>query len=221
MTAHSPIGPDGPGTPGTPVADAGRRLLPQVDDRPAERADAVRNRALLLQTAQRLVERGGVCSVTMDRLAAEAGVGKGTVFRRFGSREGLMAQLLDFSESAWQASVLSGPPPLGPGAPPRERLLAFGRSRIEATLLHADLIAASGFPGSRSLAAYGFVATHVRHLLGELGVPGDLPLLTTALLAPLEVPVLVQQVREEHYPVARVQDAWAELVRRLIDAPPA
>ena len=35
----------------------------------------------------------------MDALAAEAGVGKGTVFRRFESREGLMAALLDHSET--------------------------------------------------------------------------------------------------------------------------
>ena len=53
--------------------------------------------------------------VTMERVAAEAGVGKGTVFRRFESREGLMAALLDHRETAWQAAVISGPPPLGPG----------------------------------------------------------------------------------------------------------
>ncbi|MBZ5733105.1 TetR/AcrR family transcriptional regulator [Nocardioides sp. TRM66260-LWL] len=205
----------------TPGQDVPRPLLPLADDRPPERADAARNRALLLETARRLVERDGVCGVTMDRLASEAGVGKGTVFRRFSSREGLMGELLDFSESGWQAAVLSGPPPLGPGAPPRERLLAFGRSRIETTLLHADLIAASGYPGGRSVAAIGFIASHVRHLLGEIGVEGDLPLLTTALIAPLEVPVLVQQVRREGHSVARVQDAWADLVRRVLDAPPA
>ena len=56
--------------------------------------------------------------VTMEAVATEAGVGKGTVFRRFESRAGLMAALLNHYESAWQAAVISGPPPLGPGAPP-------------------------------------------------------------------------------------------------------
>ena len=36
---------------------------------------------------------------------------------------------------------------------------------------------------------------HTRHLMGELGVRGDIALLATALLAPLEVPILEQQVR--------------------------
>ena len=52
----------------------------------------------------------------MDSVAAEAGVGKGTVFRRFDSREGLMAALLNRSETEWQRLVIEGPPPLGPGA---------------------------------------------------------------------------------------------------------
>ncbi|GAA2014900.1 MULTISPECIES: TetR/AcrR family transcriptional regulator [Nocardioides] len=194
-----------------------RPLLPLLHDAPVERADAARNRAALLEAAGRLIGRcGGLERVTMEAVAAEAGVGKGTVFRRFDSREGLMAALLDHSETAWQASVISGPPPLGPGAPPLDRLLAFGRSRIEATLLSADLIRAAGRAGTRSYAAYSFVAMHVRHLLTELEVGGDLPLLATALLAPLEVPVLEQQVRVEGFAVERVYAAWADLVRRVV-----
>ena len=65
-------------------------------------------------------------------------------------------------------------------------------------LKHADLIRNAGFGGAnRSYAAYSFVATHVRYLLGELGVSGDLALLAVALLAPLELPILDQQVRIE------------------------
>ena len=105
----------------------------------------------------------------MDTVAAEAGVGKGTLFRRFGSREGLMAAVLNESETAWQALVISGPPPLGPGAPPLERLLAFGHSRLRTNLTHAELIAAAGRPGTRSAAAESFANMHVRYLLGELG----------------------------------------------------
>jgi hypothetical protein len=137
------------------------------------------------------------------------------VFRRFGSREGLMGALLNFSETEWQASVIAGPPPLGPGAEPMERLLAFGRSRLEVTLTHAALIKAAGRAGTRSYAAYAFASMHVRLLLGELGVDGDLPILATALLAPLEIPILDQQIRVDGFPVERVYDGWVDLARRI------
>jgi AcrR family transcriptional regulator len=190
-------------------------LLPLAGSPPPERRDAARNRVALLEAAERLVGAHGVDAVTMDAVAAEAGVGKGTVFRRFDSREGLMAALLDHSETEWQASVISGPPPLGPGADPWDRLLSFGRSRLETTMLHAELIAAAGRAGHRSYAAYSFVAMHVRYLLAELGVTGDLPLLAVALLAPLEAPVL-DQVVLDGIPTERVYDGWVDLARRVV-----
>ncbi len=148
-------------------------LLPIIGEPRPERSDAARNRAALLEAATRLIGDCGISGVTMEAVAAEAGVGKGTVFRRFESREGLMAAVLDRSETTWQGAVLSGPPPLGPGAPPMDRLLAFGHSRARLNLLHADLIVAAGRAGARSYAAISFAATHVRYLLSELGVTGD------------------------------------------------
>ena len=194
-------------------------FLPLADAPPLERRDAARNREALLVATQQLVDHCGVDGVTMDAVAHAAGVGKGTVFRRFESREGLMAALLNHSETEWQAAVLSGPPPLGPGAEPWERLMAFGRSRLETTLLHADLIRHAGRAGSRSFAAYSFAAMHVRYLLGELGVTGDLPLLATALMAPLEAPILEQQVRIEGLDVDRVHAGWVDLARRIVRPP--
>lgn len=192
------------------------RLLPIADQPPAERSDAARNRAALLEAATRLVMAHGVDGVTMETVAAQAGVGKGTVFRRFGSRAGLMAALLDHTETAWQADVLAGPPPLGPGAPPIERLLAFGHSRIEANLRNADLVRAAGRAGTRSYAAYSFTAMHVRYLLGELEVHGDLALLATALLAVIEPTILEQQVEIEGMDLGRIRAGWAELAHRIV-----
>ena len=194
-------------------------FLPLADAPPLERRDAARNREALLVATQQLVDHCGVDGVTMDAVAHAAGVGKGTVFRRFESREGLMAALLNHSETEWQAAVLSGPPPLGPGAEPWERLLAFGRTRLETTLLHADLIRHAGRAGSRSFAAYSFAAMHVRYLLAQLGVTGDLPLLATALMAPLEAPILEQQVRIEGLDVDRVHAGWVDLARRIVRPP--
>jgi AcrR family transcriptional regulator len=191
-------------------------LLPILGQPVRERRDAARNRDALMCAAQQLIDQCGVDSVTMDAVAEKAGVGKGTVFRRFGSRAGLMARLLDESEAAWQAAVISGPPPLGPGAPPKERLLAFGRSRVEANLRHADLLlAAVGADTGRSYAAYSFTATHVRYLLGEMGVHGDIALLATALLAPLEVPILRQQTGVENMSLDRIIAGWEDLVERV------
>lgn len=193
-----------------------RRPLPMLDAPPPERRDAARNREALLAAAQQLVDHCGVQAVTMEAVAAAAGVGKGTVFRRFESREGLMAALLNRSEATWQAEVMSGPPPLGPDAEPWDRLVAFGRSRLGVTLRHADLIRAAGRAGTRSFAAYSFAATHVRYLLSRLGVTGDLPLLATALLAPLEIPILDQQVTIEGIELDRIHAGWVDLARRIV-----
>jgi AcrR family transcriptional regulator len=192
-----------------------RRLLHLLGEPPPERSDAARNRAALLSAAQAIAETCGYDAVTMDEVAARAGVGKGTVFRRFESRAGLMGALLNASETEWQASVMSGPPPLGPGAPPMDRLLAFGRSRLDIVLQHADLIRNAGLAGNRSYAAYSFAATHVRYLLGELSVRGDIALLAVALMAPLELPILDQQVRIEHMDVDRIYAGWVDLAQRI------
>ena len=127
-----------------------------------------------------------------------------------------MGAVLNESETAWQASVISGPPPLGPGAPPMERLLAFGHSRLRTNLTHSALIAAAGQPGARSAAAMSFANMHVRYLLGELGVNGDLLMLATALLAPLEMVVLDQQVNTEHISLERIEAGWDDLVHRVV-----
>lgn len=194
-------------------------LLPLAGSPAPERVDAARNREALLRAADELIgECGDVDGVTMDAVAARAGVGKGTVFRRFESREGLMAALLNRSETEWQGQVISGPPPLGPGAPPMERLLAFGHSRMELNLKHARLIQAAGRAGARSFAAESFAAMHVRYLLAELGVDGDIPFLAAALLSPLEAIVLVQQTEEERLPLDRVRAGWDDLVRRVVRA---
>jgi AcrR family transcriptional regulator len=190
--------------------------LPRADQQPLERSDAARNREALLAAAQRLIDHCGVEAVTMDAVAHEAGVGKGTVFRRFESREGLMGAVLNRSETEWQASVIGGPAPLGPHDDPMARLLAFGHSRLRLNLTHGALIRAAGRAGTRSYAAVSFAAMHVRHLLTEIGVRGDIPLLATALMAPLEVVVLEQQVGREHIPVERIEAAWDDLVHRVV-----
>lgn len=189
--------------------------LPLLNDPPPPRRDAARNRDAVLQAALCLVAQEGAAAVTMESVAEAAGVGKGTVFRRFGSRQGLMGEVLNQSEMAWQAEVISGAPPLGPGAPAYDRLLAFGRSRLELNLRHADLIEAASGGTGRSRPAWAFTAIHVRHLLAECGVEGDLPLLADALLASLDTFIVRQQVRDG-VAVERIAEAWCDLARRVV-----
>src|SRR6201990_2853646 len=116
------------------------RELPVKDQAPQERGDAARNRTLLLDAARRLIAERAADAVTTDDIAAAAGVGKGTLFRRFGSRAGLMIVLLDEDEKIQQQAFLFGPPPLCPGAPALDRLLAYGRERLKFVDVHRALL---------------------------------------------------------------------------------
>lgn len=65
-----------------------------VGDEPSGlRADARRNRDRVLETAQRHFDLHGV-SASLDDIARDAGVGPGTLYRHFPSREALLAATL-------------------------------------------------------------------------------------------------------------------------------
>ncbi|MER6401600.1 MULTISPECIES: TetR/AcrR family transcriptional regulator [unclassified Kitasatospora] len=88
-----------------------------------ERADAAHNRRKILATAQQLFRDGGVEHVSMEEIAEAAGVGKGTLFRRFGNREGLIGALFDQLTEDWQDGALDRL--ADPEVPARERVLRF------------------------------------------------------------------------------------------------
>lgn len=71
------------------------------------RADAVKNRALLLNTARSLFSLHGVETVTMSQVAEAAGVGKGTLYRHFPGKPQLCHALLDDDQRALQREVLA------------------------------------------------------------------------------------------------------------------
>ena len=100
--------------------------LPVLDEAPPVRADAERNREKVLCAAARLFAEHGVENVSMDAIAAAAGVGKGTLFRRFGDRAGLAPAVQSRYETDFQDEIIRGAPPRGPRAPPRARQIAIG-----------------------------------------------------------------------------------------------
>jgi AcrR family transcriptional regulator len=181
-----------------------------------ERGDAARNRALLLDAARSLVAERGAEAVTMDDVAAAAGVGKGTLFRRFGSRAGLMLVLLDEDERASQQAFLFGPPPLGPDAAPMDRLVAFGRDRMHFVHTHHALLsAANRDPQLRHVGAAAVQRTHVRLLLQSADTTGDLDVQTDALLALLDPDYVQHQLNDGGHTMETLCDAWESLARKL------
>ncbi len=181
------------------------------------RADAARNRTRLLEVAARLAAERGIANVTMEDIACGAGVGKGTVFRRFGDRRGLLVELLSHQEEQLQAGFLSGPPPLGPGASSVERLLAFGSAVIHHEHVHRDLyLAAHAEPGRRRTnPPYQFRLAHICMLLREARADGDIELVAHTLLGYLETVLVDHLVTRRGMSLERVEAGWCDLVHRF------
>ena len=190
--------------------------LPRADQPPArERADAARNRARVLAAAARLFSQQDGRTVTMEQIAAAAGVGKATLYRRYPDVASVAVALLDEHERTLQAEVLRGPPPLGPGAPPGERLAAFYRAMVDLLERHGHLaLAAETGPRRYQTGAYQGWALHVRTLLAQAGLDHH-PALVDALLAPLAPDVFAHQ-RAGGLTPAQIADALATLARRTL-----
>ncbi|MFF9016899.1 TetR/AcrR family transcriptional regulator [Streptomyces sp. NPDC014870] len=98
--------------------------LPQPERR--TRKDAARNRQAVLEAADALYARSrSPEELTMADIAAAAGVGKGTLFRAFGDRAGLLRALYEARLEPLREAVETGPPPLGPATPPQDRVPAL------------------------------------------------------------------------------------------------
>ncbi|HEX7291329.1 MAG TPA: helix-turn-helix domain-containing protein [Conexibacter sp.] len=178
-----------------------------------ERADAASNRRRILAAATELfAERGPDC-VSMQDVAKAAGVGMGTMYRRFGDRAGLTFALLGERHLELQERLLRGAPPLGPGAPTRERLHAFGRARI--ALLddgEAAMLLTTADAGGATLrgpdAAY---RTHLAVLLREAAPALDAEYAVNSLVMAFDARLHVHLRHERGWPLARIQDGWCAL----------
>ncbi len=193
--------------------------LPLLEEAPAARSDATRNRARILAAAERLfTERGAAC-VSMDEIAVAAGVGKGTLFRRFGSRAALALALLSERESCFQEAFIRGEPPLGPGACPTTRLTAFGEARLELLEDHSEVLAAAEVGAARFASPpYAVHRLHLTLLLREAAPDCDAEYLAEILLASLGSDVFTYLRRERGLSLERLKAGWGELVQRVVPA---
>src|ERR1700733_9025878 len=166
--------------------------LAMVEENAPERRDAAANRIRILEAARRLLADGGLDALTMDAVASAAGVGKGTVFRRFGNRAGLAAALVDDEMRDFQDRFLHGPPPLGPGAPAPQRLEAFVVELLHhyAENLPVAVLAAHELDqyGSQVMNALLF---HARALVRQIDPQLDNDVVATMILSAIAPPLII------------------------------
>lgn len=193
------------GAGGLPIAGARR-----------ERADAAANRVRILEAAVRVLAERGAEGTSVDAVACEAGVGKGTIFRRFGDRSGLFQALMDEHLRAFQDAFMFGPPPLGPGASAEDRLAAFldglldlQDDQLELTLaLERDR---RGVP----IGGYLALSLHLESLIRELSAALDARVTAQLLLNALNVNVVRYLRRDAGVSLATLKASVRPLVAGL------
>ena len=96
--------------------------------------------------------------------------------------------LLSDAEAAFQGRFMFGPPPLGPGAPPLERLVAFGAERIAYVLEFGELARAADESAHNRFDVPAAVLwhRHIEMLLRAAGVTADPWLMAMSLSATLD-----------------------------------
>jgi AcrR family transcriptional regulator len=193
--------------------------LPVLEDVRAPRADAARNAARILDACERLFSERGVENVSMDAIAAEAGVGKGTLFRRFGDRAGLARAVIGERERLFQEELIRGEPPLGPGAPPRERLIAFVAGLAQHLDRHGDLIRTAEATAPFDDSVYRFYRMHVELLVRDADPKADSEFIADSLLAMLTARVFLYLRIARELPLERIVEGWTDVVRRLVPEP--
>jgi AcrR family transcriptional regulator len=183
----------------------------------AERADAARNRQRILDAAERLFASEDPAAVTMGEIARAAGVGRATLYRRYPDPASVAMALLDEHERELQERLISGDPPLGPGAPPADRLAAFLAAMVDLLDRHLHLALGAETGSARfATGAYGFWRLHVRTLLVEAELPDPDPLVDQ-LLAPLAPEVYRYQRDQLGLRPDRIAESLGAMAHRLLD----
>ncbi|MDT8305569.1 MAG: helix-turn-helix domain-containing protein [Anaerolineae bacterium] len=208
-----------------------RRIELQVhSEEERERRDAAANRALLLETAERLFTEQGVEPVTMAEIAQVAGVGKGTLYRRFAHKGELCLALLDNQLLAFQDSQLDELRQLHEREVPYlEQLAHFLRAVVAFTEQHMPLLCEiaqyTPVPDGEDLErphSWQYMTVHglIRRAqnAGELAPDVDAPFLAEALLAPLVAHTYRFQRERLGFTPERVSEGLSRIVQDLAAA---
>ncbi|MER8223485.1 TetR/AcrR family transcriptional regulator [Streptomyces sp. NPDC094143] len=184
------------------------------------RADALRNRETVLAAADRLF---ATCAspedVTMADIAAAAGVGKGTLFRGFGDRTGLIRALYESRLEPIRHAVAEGPHPLGPTTPPTERVPALLDALLCFKLDHRHLSLALEGTGSDSpyrASHYDWWHGTLRDVLEQLPGLTDAGFTAHALLAAVRADLVDHLTDREHLTRERLRADLAGYTARVL-----
>ncbi|MGW2342613.1 TetR/AcrR family transcriptional regulator [Streptomyces sp. NPDC001661] len=189
------------------------------------RKDAARNREAVLAAADALFARGtSPEDVTMADIAAEAGVGKGTLFRAYGDRSGLLRALYEARFEPVTEAVESGPQPLGPDTPPRQRVPALLDAVLCFKLDNRRLALALEGSGSGS----PYQAEHyewwhglLRTVLEQIPGIGDGDFTAHALLAATRADLVEHLAGQEHVARERMRAQLADFAARVMAGAPS
>jgi len=188
------------------------------------RKDAARNRNAVLAAADTLFARGeSPHDITMADIAAAAGVGKGTLFRAFGDRAGLLRALYEARLEPIRKAIEAGPPPLGPATPPHQRVPALLDAVLCFKLDNRRLALALEESGSTSpYQAEHYVRWHglVQAVLEQIpGLP-DSEFTAHALLAAIRADLVEQLAGRERMPRERMRAQLANFATRVLVSDP-
>ncbi len=199
------------------------RALPMAgeQERP-ERRDAAENRQQILAAAGRLFAVRGVDDVSMDEIAREAEVGKGTLYRRY-AHKGLLCQaLLDSNTRQMQAEVLGDLRVGGASALDRlgrfiARLFAFNEANAELLSAVSDAAFGQRRDASYRSAPYQWQRLMVLGFLRRASADGECPpldpdVLADAILAPLDIALYLYQRRALGFTLERITAAAHQLL---------
>lgn len=188
------------------------------------RKDAARNRRAVLAAADDLFAR---CEspegVTMADIAAAAGVGKGTLFRAFGDRTGLIRALYEARLEPVMDAVEAGPPPLGPAGPPLQRILALLDALLCFKLDNRRLAMALEETGSTSpYQAEHYERWHslLQAMLEQIPGLDDCDFTAHALLAATRADLVEHLAGRECVPRDRMRAQLTSFTTRVLDPHP-
>ncbi|MBL1100982.1 TetR/AcrR family transcriptional regulator [Streptomyces coffeae] len=186
------------------------------------RKDAARNRAAVFEAADTLFAH---CrspeDVTMADIAAAAGVGKGTLFRAFGDRTGLIRALYEARLAPLANAVEEGPPPLGPTTPPLQRVPALLDSVLCFKLDNRHLALALEGTGTGSpyrTAHYERWHALLRDLLDRIPGAADSDFTAHALLAATRADLVAYLTDEKRAPREELRERLAEFTTGILGA---
>ncbi|MCL4264278.1 MAG: TetR/AcrR family transcriptional regulator [Anaerolineae bacterium] len=203
------------------------------EDGRAERRDAAANRSKILQTAEHLFAAHGVGNVNMADIAQAAGVGKGTLYRRFANKGELCLALLDTQMADFQNGMLSRMQQMNiAGLPKLEQLEQFMDALVYFTDTHSPLLCEVQREGLLPLDNTRLQLPHfwqhmtVNALLrsaaaaGEISPALDTDYLADALLSPLKADFFQFQKTNRGFTLERISAGLRTLISGLRYADP-